>query len=116
MSIRHLTLMLVLGMALGGCATQRATHFARQPGYFVATAAFLQRPDMPALSTAAQVLPESDEAYYIPRGEKTVEGNTPIYESSSFAVLTYDVQRIASRDDGSGYRYRWSVQQALTIP
>lgn len=107
----------LFGAALAGCAQEHAHRQVRQPGFYVPTAAIIQQegPEL-AASTATQVLPASDGDYYFPRGEKTAIGNTPVYEFSSFAIFTYDSQRIASPGEGSGYRYRWGVQQGASFP
>jgi len=107
----------LVGMAMGGCAQEHHLRQVREPAYYVPTAAIVQTegPQLVA-SSAAQALPSSDGDYYFPRGEKTAMGNIPLYGISSFAIFTYDTQRIASPGDGSGYRYRWGIQQGATVP
>ena len=65
---------------------------------------------------AGDVLPASDGDVFIARGEKFIWGELPVAASSSYTTFTYDAQ-VISRDQGNvGYRYRWVVQQGISLP
>jgi len=106
-----ITLVVLLSLAALGCNERPQQRVTREPLFYVPTAAVIQHREVPVPGVASQVLPESDSYAYIPRDEKTAYGDFPGYEIQSYSIWTYDVQRIASRGDGSGYRYRmgWQV-------
>jgi hypothetical protein len=86
------------------------------PLYYVPSAAIVQKPGFATAAQPNQVLPGSDGEVYFARGEKTVVGNTPIAEYSSYSIYTYDAQAIAIPGNGFGYRYRWLQQQGISLP
>jgi hypothetical protein len=86
------------------------------PLYYVPSAAIVQKAGFATAAQPSQILPGSDGEVYIVRGEKTVMGNTPIAEYSSYSIYTYDAQAIAIPGSGFGYRYRWVQQQGISLP
>ena len=114
-SVLKVGFVFLLGAAAAGCAAHPAPQLrVREPGFYVPTAAIVQMRGRETATSAYQMLPTSDGEYYIARAEKTVWGDIPVYESTSYSVETYDVQTIANRGTGNGYRYRWGLQQGLS--
>ena len=110
-----ITAAMLLAVGLGGCSHSHA-RLTQRPPYFVPTAAIVQMPGYESRTQPDQILPASDGDYFIARGERTALGNVPLAEYSSYAVYTYDAQAIAVPGSGSGYRYRWILQQGYSGP
>ena len=112
------TLLVVLLGFGAGCAQQggRISQQVVSPGYFVPTAAIVQKVGCETPALASEVLPASDGEIWFARGEKTAWGNTPIAEFASYSIYTSDAQAIGNPRFGYGYRYRWMMQAGLALP
>jgi len=119
MRLLSFSVVLVAAVMMGACAqtpaTQPAIAKVAAPAFFVPSAAIVHNqtervhPD--------QVLPGSDADYFFERYEKVAYGNSAIAEASSYTIYTYDSQPIyIPHTGGSGYRYRWTVQEGATVP
>ena len=104
-------------LALGACSqTPRQTN--PEATFYAPSTLMIQTasadPATPGINPY-QVLASSEADYYAyPRAEKAVYGSTLIGESSAYTIYTYDQQQISSLW-GPSYRYRWVVQQGVSI-
>ena len=110
-------LSLVLAL-LGGCAVEQSpVAHVTEPAFLVPSAAIIGGRGAGPAATASAVLPSSDGDYDFVRGEKAVYGATPLGETSYYTTYTFDSQAIGiPRTGGTGYRYRWVVQQGEQSP
>ena len=111
------SLSLFLG-TLGGCSQSgvREAEGSRSPRLYVPTASIAQTPQGAPAINAYAILPASDSFnLWVPRAEKGTDGPLILQEASSYSVFTYD-QQLISNLWGPSYRYRWIVQQGVTLP
>jgi hypothetical protein len=109
-------ILVAVGLAGGGGCANSQPRLAGPPPYFVPTAAIVQMPDYDSRAQPDQILPGSDGDYFIARGQRTALGNTSLGEYSVYSVYTYDAQAISVPGSGTGYRYRWILQQGYSGP
>src|ERR1043166_4824524 len=103
---------ILLAMILTGCAQPAAPVSVLPEGApFTAMVQTKERP-----IRAAQVLSGEDADYFTARAEKGAYGPLPLWALSSYSIYTYDSQRISSRLEGSGYRFRMMWQQGVFAP
>lgn len=67
-----------------------------------------------AVADARHVLVD-DQEFFVGRGEKYVSGPVELAAFSAYSTLQYDMQPIGTIN-GTGYRYRWVVQQGISVP
>jgi hypothetical protein len=109
---------LALLAGLAGCATEhpRSAH-RHAPGFLVPTAVIVGDGNRAVAAQGGSILPGSDGDYDIPRGEKVAYGGTSFGDTSFYTTYTFDAQAIAiPHTGGTGYRYRWIVQQGAASP
>ena len=98
--------------ALCGCAASEPV--VRSEGYYVPTVGMIQRRG--EAIPAGNLLASGDADIVIGRAEKYVEGPVQVGGISAYTTYTYDAQRLSDKQGSVGYRYRWVVQQGISVP